>query len=85
MNIRILLAFVLTAFVTVTSSVDAATITGTAVYDGKVPKFREIKMDADPVCVTHHSEKIFPETLVLGECQTMGNVFVRIVGGLAKK
>jgi plastocyanin len=64
---------------------DAAAITGSAVYEGPVPKFKTIKMDADPVCLTHNTAPVLPQTLVLGEGQTMGNVFVHIKGGLPKR
>ncbi len=63
----------------------AATITGTAKFDGEVPKFKEIKMDADLICLSHHKEAVYPQKLVLGEGNTMGNVFVRVASGLAKK
>jgi len=63
----------------------AATITGTVTYEGKVPKFREIKMDADPICSMQHDSPVYPQTLVLGENNTMGNIFVHIVAGLPKK
>lgn len=66
---------------------DAATITGKVTYNGGIPKFKPIKMEADPVCLVKHSENVFPETLILGDegTKTMGNVFVRVVGGLPKK
>lgn len=65
----------------------AATLTGKATYEGKVPQFKPINMDADPVCVAHHSEEVVPEVLVLGdpETKTMGNVFVRVTNGLPQK
>ena len=66
-------------------SVSAATITGVVTYEGKVPKFREIKMDADPVCLSKHGKAVYPETLVLGGGRTMGNVFVRVTKGLPPK
>ena len=58
------------------------TITGTVTYEGAVPKFREIKMDADPICLSKHGEKVFPQSLVLGPDKTMGNVFIRIKDGI---
>lgn len=67
------------------TQLNAATITGTIKYEGEVPKFKEIKMDADPICLTHHSSAVYPETLVVGEGNTMANVFVYVKGGLAKK
>lgn len=62
----------------------AATISGTIKYDGPIPKFKEIKMDADPVCITHHTGPVYPQTLLLGEGKTLGNVFVYVKNGLAK-
>ena len=67
------------------SHLSAATISGTVKFDGTAPKFKEIKMDADPICLTHHKEAVFPQTLVLGDGNTMGNVFVYIKKGLASK
>lgn len=76
-------AFLFAIFTLLTvCSVDAATISGTIKFDGEAPKFKEIKMDADPVCVTLHSGPVYPQTLVLGEGNTMGNVFVHIKKGL---
>jgi len=60
----------------------AGTVRGVITYKGKVPKFREIKMDADPICLAKHGDKVFPDTLVLGPDQTMGNVFVYVKGNL---
>ncbi len=62
----------------------AATISGTIKYEGDIPKFKEIKMEADPICLTHHTEPIYPETLVLGEGNTLGNVFVYVKSGISK-
>lgn len=64
---------------------NAATISGTIKYKGEVPQFKEIKMEADPICLTHHSSAVYPETLVVGEGNTMANVFVYVKSGLAKK
>lgn len=63
----------------------AATVTGTIKYEGTAPKFKEIKMDADPICLSHHTDAVYPQTLVLGEGSTMGNVFVYIKSSLPKK
>jgi len=62
-----------------------ASVTGIIRYEGKAPKFREIKMDADPICLMKHATPVYPQTLVLGANNTMGNVFVHIVSGLPKK
>lgn len=69
----------------VTTSSQAATISGVIKYEGDAPKFRPLKMDADPICLSKHKGKILPETLVLGENKEMANVFVRVTKGLAKK
>ena len=56
----------------------AGSVTGTVKFDGQAPTFKEIKMDADPICSAQHKDPVFPQTLALGEGNTMGNVFVFI-------
>lgn len=65
----------------------AGTVSGTVVFEGEAPVMREIDMGADPVCVQKHAGKTPPkaEALVLGEGQTMANVFVCVVKGLPVK
>lgn len=63
----------------------AANVTGVITYDGEVPKFKEIKMDADPVCLTHHSGPVYPQMLTLGDNKTLGDVFVHISQGVPEK
>jgi len=63
----------------------AAAITGVATYQGSKPKLREIKMDADPICLMKHGEVVYPQSIVLGENNELKNVFVQIVEGLPKK
>ena len=82
-NILTLSIFSVMAFLCLNA--EAATITGTVKYEGEIPKFKEIKMDADPVCLTHHTGPVYPQTLVVGDGNTMGNVFVYVKSGLAKK
>ncbi len=60
----------------------AATVSGTIKFNGDAPKFKEIKMDADPVCLSFHKDPVFPQALVLGDGNTMANVFVRVKSGL---
>ena len=67
------------------NNLQAATISGTIKFDGEAPKFKEIKMDADPICLTHHKEAVLPQSLILGEGGAMGNVFVYVKSGLPKK
>lgn len=66
----------------ISSAAMAGTIVGHVKYDGAIPKFKEIKMEADPICLSKHGEKVFPQTLVLGPNKEMGNVFVRVKGGI---
>jgi plastocyanin len=62
----------------------AGAIEGTIRYEGKVPKLRPISMDADPGCAKKHSTPVQSEMLVLGDGNTMGNVFIRVKSGLSK-
>ncbi len=82
---KINLFLTLAVSISMTNLTHAATITGTIKYDGEAPKFKEIKMDADPVCVTHHTSAVYPQTLVLGDGNAMGNVFVHVTKGLTPK
>ena len=65
-------------------SLFAGSVTGTITYDGSVPNFRPIKMSGDPICESHHTEAVYPEILVLGEGNTMANVFVSITKGISE-
>jgi plastocyanin len=60
----------------------ASSITGTVVFDGKVPTLRPLAMDADPVCAKKHDKPVPNELLVLGSGNTMGNVMVFVSKGL---
>jgi len=61
----------------------AANITGTVTYDGKVPNLRPLAMDADPVCASKHKEPVPNQMLELGKSgNTMGNILVRVTSGL---
>jgi len=66
----------------IVGAASAATITGTVKYDGSVPKLRPITMDADPECAKKHSGPVPSEMLVLGDGNTMANIFVTITSGL---
>jgi plastocyanin len=59
----------------------AGTITGTAVYDGKVPNLKPLAVAAEPVCAKRHPT-VPNEALVLGAGNSMANVVVRVVSGL---
>ncbi len=56
----------------------AGSVTGTIKFDGTKPNFKEVKMDADPVCLGFHKDPVYPQTLLLGADNTLGNVFVYV-------
>ena len=58
----------------------AGNITGTVSYEGGIPGSakRPLKMDADPGCAKKHSGPVMPEFLILGDGNTLGNVFVSV-------
>jgi len=60
----------------------AATVEGTITYEGKVPKLKTLKMDADPDCLKKHTTPPKSEALVLGDGNTIGNIFVAVKSGL---
>jgi plastocyanin len=63
----------------------AGTVSGTIKYEGAVPKLKPVQMGADPGCAAKHSTPPQSELLVLGEGNTMGNIFVRVKSGLPSK
>jgi len=81
-TIRALLAILVA--ITLGAPVLAGSVVGTVTYEGTVPNLRPVKMDADPGCAKKHSTPLKSEMLVLGEGNTMGNIFVRVKSGLAK-
>lgn len=56
----------------------AGSVSGTIKFEGNAPNFKAVNMDADPICAAQHKDAVMPQTLVLGEGNTMGNVFVYI-------
>ncbi|MCB1037296.1 MAG: carboxypeptidase regulatory-like domain-containing protein [Acidobacteria bacterium] len=55
-----------------------SSISGSVAYQGAVPSFKPLNMDADPACAAKHGEPVYPEALVLGDGQTLGNIFVQV-------
>lgn len=80
-----ILLYVVGLIMVVTSSAMAGSISGKVVYDGEAPKFRQIKMDADPICLTKHGKPVYPQSLLLGANKELGNVFVYVKKGLPNK
>jgi len=77
-------AFVFCGAMAVSALAHGGSITGTIVFEGKAPPMRPVIPDsADPHCVEMHEEDpVINEALVLGEGQTMGNIFVTVTKGL---
>jgi len=59
-----------------------ASIRGTVHFEGDVPTLKPIKMDGDPGCAKKHATQPKSEALVLGQGNTIGNVFLQVKGGL---
>ena len=59
----------------------AGSITGTAVFEGKVPALKPLAVAAEPMCAKKHPT-VPNEMLVLGTGNSMANVVVRVVSGL---
>ncbi len=62
-----------------------ATINGTVVFDGRPPTLPSLKMSGDAKCEAAHAESPSTEILVLGEGQTVANIFVEIKSGLPER
>lgn len=62
-----------------------ATITGTVTFAGEPPNLPTLDMAADPDCAGMHDEPVRAETLVLGEGNTMGNIFLQVKDTFAQE
>ena len=65
-------------------------ITGTITYEGKIPKLKKFDMAIEPICVQKHETDPVrftgrSEALVLGDENTLGNIFVQVIAGLPEK
>jgi plastocyanin len=63
----------------------AATVKGKIVYEGEKPKLPEIKMDADPVCLTHHEGAVYSQAISLNDKNEIQYVFVHIAEGVPEQ
>ncbi len=63
----------------------AGSVTGTIHFEGKAPVMKTIDMSGDAGCVCDKDNPPTAEALVMGEGQTMANVFVEVVSGLPDK
>ena len=60
----------------------SGTVSGTVRYEGKIPRLKSQDMRSDPGCLAKHDKPPASELLVLGEGNTVGNVFARVKSGL---
>ena len=56
--------------------VDAGTLKGHVKYDGKAPRSKRLKMDADPVCGASHSSPVYSESFKMGADGSMAEALV---------
>lgn len=76
---RRILVLALLCGLVVSTSAFAGSISGKITYDGAVPKLRPYDMAADPDCAKKHSGgKADNEMLVLGDGNTLANIFVQV-------
>ena len=59
-------------------------IVGTVKYGGVVPHAKLIHMDADPICYAVNKGNVKSSSIIVGDNNSLGNVFVYIKSGLAK-
>ena len=62
------------------SDLSAGDIKGKVKYDGKAPKNRPLRMDADPVCGASHSEKVFSESFKVNSKGELAECIVYLRG-----
>jgi plastocyanin len=59
-----------------------AVLTGVVSYAGEVPELRTLRMEADAACRDFYSSPIKTQDLVLGDGNTLANVFLRVTEAL---
>jgi plastocyanin len=59
-------------------SVEAGEVRGTVIFEGDPPRLPTVSMDSDPSCLKKHSGPVVARVLVLGEGNTLANVFVQV-------
>ena len=60
-------------------------VLGKISWEGKAPGRKALKMQADPVCASKHTEKVLSEAVLVNENNTLANVFVYVSKGLEGK
>lgn len=56
----------------------SSSIAGAVRFDGDVPQFRPLDMDADPACAAKHDGPVYPEILAVGNRSGLANVLVYV-------
>ena len=65
-------------FIFCISAFAQGSIQGKVTFNGKAPLVKVIRMDADAICLAKQKDAQYAQTFVLGEGNTLGNVFVYI-------
>ena len=60
----------------IVSTATAGTLKGNVNYQGKIPKKKTLKMDADPICGSSHESKVFNESFLVDDKDNLANVMV---------
>ena len=63
-------------FTMMSVSIDAGTLKGHVKYDGKPPKKKRLRMDADPVCGSSHSGPVYSENFKMAKDGSMAEALV---------
>jgi len=71
-------------FILCTYAFANGSIEGTITYNGPLPHSKLIHMDADPICYAVNKGNVQSQSILVGDNNTLGNVFVYIKSGLAK-
>ena len=66
----------LITFTMMSVSIDAGTLKGHVKYDGKPPKKKRLRMDADPVCGSSHSGPVYSENFKMAKDGSMAEALV---------
>jgi len=80
--IRKAIAVVAAALIASGSAFAGGDVSGKISWDGKAPGRKALKMQADPVCASKHTDKVLSDKVVVNENSTMMNVFVYVSKGL---
>ena len=64
-----------------TYALASSSVIGTVKFEGQAPHHRAINMEADAICLAAHKDAVYPQTFLIGEGNTLGNVFVYVKSG----